>query len=336
MIRARGSVLAAGALAAILMACAARAEVSEIRASKQNGLGYLQLTIMEDQRLIEKQAKAAGLGDVKVQWATLGGPGAMNEALISGAVDLISVGPAGHTTIWAKTRGNIDVRGLSGLNAVPLFLVTRNPRIRTITDYGPGDKIALTSVKVSMQALILQMAAAQAFGDASYAKLDPLTVSMAHPDAVIALLSGGSEIESHFSSPPYQYKELERPGIHKVLSSYDVLGERMSFNTVAATAKFVAQNPKTSAAIVAALEEATDWINHNRRAAAETYIRVTGDKTPMGEITAMMDDPEIEFTVRPKAMQKIADFMYRIGSIKVKPASWQDMYFPIAQAKGGS
>ena len=38
-------------------------------------------------------------------------------------------------------------------------------------------------VKVSMQTILLQMAAAQTFGESNYTKLDGLTVSMAHPDA---------------------------------------------------------------------------------------------------------------------------------------------------------
>jgi NitT/TauT family transport system substrate-binding protein len=323
-------------IALALIAAPLHAEVSVVHASKQYGLGYLQLVVMEDQKLIEKHAKAAGLGDITVEWATLGGPGAMNEALISGAVDLVAVGPAGMVTIWAKTRGNIDVRGVSGLNSMPLFLVTRNPRIQTIKDYRDGDKIAVTSVKVAMQALMLEMAAAQTFGDANYAKLDPLTVSMAHPDALTALLSRGGEIDSHFSSPPYQEMELGTPGIHKVLSSNDILGERMTFVSIAATAKFRKENPRTFAAILAALEEANAWINKDKHSAAETYVRVTKDKTPMDLLMGMMNDPEITFTLQPMAMKKIADFMYRIGTVKVRAESWKDIYFPEAEKLGGS
>lgn len=333
---ANAALVALALLAASAAPSPSRAEVSVVHASKQYGLGYLQLVVMEDQKLIEKHAKAAGLGDITVEWATLGGPGAMNEALISGAVDLVAVGPAGMVTIWAKTRGNIDVRGVSGLNSMPLFLLTRNPRIRTIKDFRDGDKIAVTSVKVAMQALMLEMAAAQTFGDANYAKLDPLTVSMAHPDALTALLSGAGEIDSYFSSPPYQEMALEKPGIRKILSSTEILGERVTFVSTATTAKFRKENPKTFAAIMAALAEANAWINRDKRAAAETYVRVTKDKTPMDLLMAMMNDPEITFTLQPMAMKKIADFMYRIGTVKVQAQSWKDIYFPEAEALGGS
>jgi len=180
------------------------------------------------------------------------------------------------------------------------------------------------------------MAAAQAFGAANWAKLDPLTVSMAHPDSLNALLSGGGEIGSYFSSPPFQYKALQKEGIRKVLNSYDVLGGKISFNVIATTAKFRTQNPKTYDAFLAALQEATDIINKDKRAAAEAYLRITGDKTPIDEFMVMMNDPDIEFTRTPLNMLKLVDFMHKTGAIKVKPNSWQDLFFENVHGMGGS
>lgn len=321
---------------ALVWSTGAQAEVKELRAAKQYGLGYLQLSLMEDQKLIEKQAKAAGLGDITVTWSTFRSSDVMNDALLSGSVDFVSLGVPGLATIWAKTRGSIDVRGASGLNAAPLLLLTRDPKIKTIKDYTDKDRIALPAVKVSNQAIILQMAAAQAFGAANWAKLDPLTVSMAHPDSLNALLSGGGEIGSYFSSPPFQYKALQKEGIRKVLNSYDVLGGKISFNVIATTAKFRTQNPKTYDAFLAALQEATDIINKDKRAAAEAYLRITGDKTPIDEFMVMMNDPDIEFTRTPLNMLKLVDFMHKTGAIKVKPNSWQDLFFENVHGMGGS
>lgn len=321
---------------ALLWAAAAHAEVKEVRAAKQYGLGYLQLVLMENQKLVEKHAKAAGLGDITVSWSTFRSSDVMNDALISGSVDFVSLGVPGLATIWAKTRGNIDVRGASGLNAAPLLLLTRDPKIQSIKDFTEKDRIALPAVKVSNQAIILQMAAAQAFGEANWQKLDPLTVSMAHPDSLNALLSGSSEITSYFSSPPFQYRALARDGIHKVLKSYDVVGGKMSFNAIATTNKFRQQNPKTYEAYLAALKEATDIINRDKRAAAEAYLRITGDKTPIDEFMVMMNDPDIEFTMQPLNMLKLVDFMHKTGAIKVKPNTWQDLFFENAHGMGGS
>src|SRR5205085_11052770 len=142
----------------------------------------------------------------------------------------------------------------------PNFLNTRNPAIKAITDFTDKDRIALPAVKVAFQALALQMAAAKQWGPANFTKLDHLTVSMAHPDGMAALLSGGGEITSHYTSAPFQYRELAQPGIHKVLDSYQALGGAYTFNVVSTTAKFRAANPKLYAAFLAALGDATEGI----------------------------------------------------------------------------
>ena len=320
----------------LVLALPARAEVSELRVAKQYGLGYLQMMMMEDQQLIEKHAKAAGLGELKVTWATFRSSDVMNDAVISGTVEFVCLGPAGLATIWAKTRGNIDVRGVAAMNAQPNFLNTRRPEIKTITDFSDRDRIALPAVKVAFQALALQMAAAKQWGVANYAKLDHLTVSMAHPDGMAALLSGGGEITAHYTSAPFQYKELAAPGIHKVLDSYQVMGGPYSFNVIAATAKFRAANPKTYAAFLAALQDATDQINRDKPAAAEAYLRIAKDKAPAAEILAMLNDPQISFDLVPKRLMKVVEFMQEVGTIKVKPASWKELFFDNAHALPGS
>lgn len=325
-----------GALIAAAVTAPALAEVSELRVAKQYGLGYLQLILMEDQKLIEKHAKAAGLGDVKVEWATFRSSDVMNDSLIAGTVDFVCVGTPGLATIWAKTRGNIDVRGASGLNALPLHLITRNPNVQSIKDFTEKDRIAVPAVKVAIQAIILQMEAAKVFGEANYAKIDPLTVSMAHPDAFAAVTSGQSEITGHFASPPFSYREMERPGLRPVLKSYDVIGGKMSFNVIAATNKFRTANPKMYGAFLAALEEATATINKDKRAAAETYLRVTKDKSPVDEIMKMMNDPDIEFTTLPTGNLKMVEFMNKVGTVKVKPAKWTDLFFENVHGKPGS
>src|SRR6266849_5435346 len=95
-------------LTAAFAVAPARAETNEVRAAQQYGLSYLNLMIMEDSKLIEKQAKAAGLGEIKVTWAKLGGPGAMNDALLSGSLDFGTGGVPALVTLWAKTHGTAN------------------------------------------------------------------------------------------------------------------------------------------------------------------------------------------------------------------------------------
>ena len=313
---------------------AALAEPSEIRIAKQYGLGYLQLIVAEDRQLVEKHAKAQGLGDVKVTWATFRSSDVMNDALLSDSVDFVCLGIPGFATIWSKTNG--QVKAVSGLNFLPLQINTRNPAIKGIRDFSETDKIALPAVKVSMQAIMLQMWAAKELGDANMTKLDPLTVSMTHPDGMAALLSGAGEINTHFTSPPFIQKELEKSGIRKVISSTEILGGPISFNVLATTTKFQQTNPKAYAAFLAAMQEATEFINKDKRAAAEIYIKVTKDKSPVDDILKIINDPTIEYSLQPKNIMQMVDFMNKTGSIKVKPASWKDMFFPNAHSMAGS
>ena len=336
-LRAAGALagLALGAAVAAVTTAPARAEMGEIKVAQQYGIGYLPLMIMEEQKLIEKHAKATGV-DVTVGWAKFAGGNVMNDALLSNSLQFASGGVGPLLTLWSRTKGNLDVKAVAAINSMPLYLNTRNPNVKSLKDLTDKDKIALPAVKVSIQAVTLQMAAEREFGPGQQNKLDALTVSMAHPDAQIALLSGASEITGHFSSPPFQYQQLERPGIRTIVSSYDVLGGPATFNVVWTSAKFRNENPKLYDAFVKALEEATAIINRDKKAAAETYLRIAKDKSTVSEIEKMLNDPSIVYTQTPQNVMKYADFMTKIGSIKVKPDSWKDLFFPNAHNLPGS
>jgi NitT/TauT family transport system substrate-binding protein len=246
----------------------AAAEVNTVSIAEQYGISYLPLMMMEDNKLLEKEAKAAGLGDITVKWAKFAGGNVMNDALLSGDLQFASGGLGPFITLWAKTRDNIGVKAVAAMNSMPLLLNTRNPAVKTIKDFGPKDKIALPAVKVSIQAITLQMAAEKAFGPDQQNKLDSITVTQSHPDGMAAMLSG-SEINSHFTSPPFQYVELAKPGIHTVLNSYEVTGGPHTFNVVWASKKFVDANPKTYAAFLKAFVQ----VQGNRRVGREDVKR---------------------------------------------------------------
>jgi NitT/TauT family transport system substrate-binding protein len=313
------------------------AETDAIRFAKQTSMGYVQFNILEHRKLLEKHARALGLGDVKVSWVTFNGPDAMNTALLAGDVDVVAGGVPALITLWAKTRDTPqEVRGISALSSQPFLLNTRNPNVKTIRDFTDSSRIAVPAVGVSVQAVTLRMAAAQAFGKENYAKLDRLTISLPPPDATIGLLSGGSAFDSVFSVPPFQSQQLQDPAIHTVLNSYEVLGGPATFNVVWTTSKFRNENPKLYEAFVKALDDATAQINNDKRAAAEAYLRISKDKDSVADILAMLDDPNIVFTTTPQNVMKYVDFMYRVGAIKTKPDSWKALFFPNAQALPGS
>ncbi|TAL87852.1 MAG: ABC transporter substrate-binding protein [Candidimonas sp.] len=314
----------------------ALAEIKTVNIAQQYGISYLPLMVMQDKGLLKIEAKAAGLGDIKVNWSKFAGGNVMNDAILSGDLQFASGGVGPFVTLWSKTRDNVVVKGVTAMNSMPLLLNTRNPAVKTIKDFTSKDRIALPAVKVSIQAITLQMAAEKAFGPGQQNKLDALTVTQSHPDGMAALLSGSSEIDSHFTSPPYQYIELSKPGIHTVLNSFDVLGGPHTFNVVWATQKFVKANPKTYAAFVKAFDKAIDFINNDKKAAAELYVRVTKSKEPVSFFMKILNDPNVKFTTTPQNIMKYVNFMNHIGFIKAKPASWKELFFPNVQNLPGS
>ena len=322
------------AAACILSAPVSAQETKELRVAKQFGISYLPITVMEERKLIEKHVKAAGLGDIKVEWSRLSAGAPMNDALISGSLDMASGGVGPLVTIWARTKGNLNVKGVSSINSMPLYLNTINPAVKTIKDFTDNDRIALPAVKVSIQAVTLQMAAEKILG--KYDALDKLTVSMAHPDGMAAMMSGKSEITGQFSSAPFQYQQLEDSRVKRVLSSYEVLGGPATFNTIWTTSAFHDKNPKTYKAFLAALEEAMTLINGNKKEIAALWIKAENSKLPQSFVEKVLNDPENVFTTTPQNVMKYAEFMHKVGSIKEMPAKWSDMFFPEIHGKQGS
>jgi NitT/TauT family transport system substrate-binding protein len=329
-------IAAAAAITAAAMSLPAPAAAEGVlRIAEQYGIVYLPLHVIRDRKLIEKYGKQQGL-DIAVEWAKFGGGATVNDALLSGSVDIATAGVGPTLTIWDRTKGSADVKGVAALGSMPFFLVTNNPNVKSIKDFTKADKIALPSVGVSVQSRTLQIAAEKEFGVGNHKALDDITVSLAHPDAYAALMSGSTEITGHFGTPPFQYQELQNPKIRKVLSSYDVLGGPATVSIAYATTKFREQNPKTYKAFFLALKEATDFINADKAAAADTYIRVEKSKIDRDLLISILQDKDVQYKLTPERTAVYADFLARTGALKNKPASWKDYFFEDIQSVGGS
>ncbi|RKE39244.1 NitT/TauT family transport system substrate-binding protein [Paraburkholderia sp. BL23I1N1] len=324
-------------LSGMLAAGSARAELSEVKIARQYGVSYLPLMIMQDQKLLEKHAAQMGIKDLKVSWVEFAGGNVMNDSLLSDSLQIASGGVAPLVLLWSRTKGTpVEVKALSAINSMPLLLNTTNAKVKTVKDFTGQDKIALPAAKVSIQAITLQMAAEKAFGAGNQGQLDKYTVSLAHPDAQQAMMSGNSEVTAHFGSPPFQEQELQKPNVHTVLNSYDVLGGKSSFNLVWCTTRFYQENPKLTKAFMDALDESEAWINHDKHAAAVAYLRISKEKSTVDEVEKMISTPDVSFTTVPQNTIKYADFMARAGLIKARPQSWKDLFFPTVQSLQGS
>lgn len=316
-------------------ATVARAE-GQIRIAEQFGIVYLLLDVAKDQKLIEKQGKAQGL-DIKVDYVTLSGGAAVNDALLSGSIDVAGAGVGPLLTLWDRTRGRQNVRGIASLGNFPYYLVSNNPNVKTIADFTDKDRIAVPAVGVSVQSRVLQLASAKLWGDAQYNKLDKISVAVPHPEATAAIIKGGTEITGHFGNPPFQEQSLAgNPNARIVLKSYDVLGGPASATVLYGTEKFREQNPKTYKAFVDALAEAAQLIRGNPELAADIFIRTNKSNVDRKLLLSIIKNPDVQFKLAPENTFALAEFMHRVGAIKNKPASVKDYFFDDAHLAGGS
>ena len=330
----RSATIAALAVSAAPWVRRAHAEASDVVIAKQFGLLYAQQDIMEEQRLVEKHASRLGLPNLKAQFVRLGGTGPVTEALLSGSVHFASGGAPGAFVLWDRTRGGI--RSCFAMNATDQKLLTVRADLTKISDLLPSDRIALPAAKTSPQAIWLQMGTAQAFGASEWGRFDAQTVSRAHPDSMAQMLAR-TEINCHWTTSPFQERELASPLVHEVASSFRIMDmPSVTPNTIYGSGTFRDANPIAWRACLAAFQEATDFINKEPRQAAELYLRSSGDKDSVENLLAAMSSPGNAFTLQPRGLQKVADFMADTGILKRRPSNLADLFFPEAKDLGGT
>jgi NitT/TauT family transport system substrate-binding protein len=328
--------LLALALGAAFGSAASAQVVKELSITRQPGVLYLPAQVMEKQKLLEKHAAALGVADLKVNWVVFTSGGAATDALLSDNVHIVNSGVGNMLLLWDRTKGG--VKGIITNSAQPVTLISRDPRIKTIKDYGPTDKIAVPTIKVSTQAILLQMAAAQTFGPDQWAKLDGNTVQLGHPDAAAALANPSHEIASHFAAPPFDHRVLKTvPGAHVVLRSQDIIGGPLSQSTLFTTTKFAQANPKIIQAVMNASKEAVAYVLANTDDALTIYKEVTGDKTSMEDLKDLMKQPGMmAYQTAPAGSMKFAAHMFKAGVLKTEPKAWTDYFLPESASLNGN
>jgi NitT/TauT family transport system substrate-binding protein len=343
MIRTRG--WAAGPVAALLVALLSVAagagpvraqQKMDIAISRQPGFFYMPSHIIEKQKLIEKHAAALGLSGVTVKWLTFATGGAQTDAFLMRKVDILNTGAGNLLQLWDMTRGG--VKGIVATSAQPMTLISRDPNIHSIKDFGPTDKIAVPTLKVSTQAIVLQIAAAEAFGDDQWSRLDASTVQLSHPDAYGALSNSQQDVRSHFSVPPFSYLEVKNvPGAHVVMYSSDVMGGPLSQVQFFTSTRFATENPIIIQAVRDATKEAQDLIRGDSRTAVEIYKEITGDKTSTEDLLSLLKQPGMmEWNLEPQGTMKLATQLFKTGTLKTQPKAWTDYYLPTAYDLKGS
>lgn len=325
-----------GGAALALAAIGPAAAEGQLRIAKQFGVVYLLLDVAAEQKLIEKHGKEAGV-DIKVDFVQLSGGAAVNDALLSNNIEIAGAGVGPLFTIWDRTLGRQNVKGVASLGNFPYYLVTNNPNVKTIADFTEKDRIALPAVGVSVQSRILQWASAKLWGDKEFNRLDKISVAIPHPEAAAAIIKGGTEITGHFGNPPFQDQELaENPNARIVLNSYDVQGGPASSTLLYGTEKFYRDSPKTYRAFLNALDEAAKFIVSNPEQAADIYLKANGGKGDRKLLLQIIKNPEVTFKVEPQNTLGLGQFMHRVGAIKNEPKALSDYFFADPRVAAGS
>lgn len=329
--------LVAGACAAPVAARGARAQAkAEVTITRQPSIIYMPTVIMEARKLVEGQAAKLGLPPLSVKWITFNGGGAATDALLAGGVDVVNTGVGNMLVLWDRTHGK--VKAFSATCAEPLVFISRSPRIQSLKDIGPNDRIAVPTIKVSTQAILLSIAAVQLYGQADSGHFDTNCVQLGHPDAMAQLLDPRSSVDSHFSAPPFFAEELRRvPGAHIVTDSTRILGNPMSQAIMFCTTAFGDANPGALQAIRAATAEAAGMIASDRKEAVRIYKEASGDRLSEAELLDVLSMPGMaDFGVTPQGTMRFATHMASTGLLKTKPDSWKDYFFASAHDLPGN
>jgi NitT/TauT family transport system substrate-binding protein len=326
-----------GLVAALLLGggSVARAETTRVRVATQLGLAYLPLVVMEHDHLWEKQADAAGVR-IHVEYTRLGGAAGLNDALLSDSVELAAGGIAPMLLLWDRTASTSHVTGVAALNASPVDVLTNRPGIKSLADFTAEDRIAVPAIKTSIQAIVLMAAAEKTFGRGQANRLDTLTVTMQHPDALTALMAHSSQITGYVSSSPFQDIALKTPGISKLTDSFAVFGGPTTLGVVYAKRQFAADNPIVMGSFYAALREAITLIAYRPGTAIDQYLKVTQEKTSRALLEEIITHPDFKFGLEPIGTLAVAQIMQHFGFLKQTPTSWKDYFAEPLYAGQGS
>jgi NitT/TauT family transport system substrate-binding protein len=101
--------------------------------------------------------------------------------------------------------------------------------------------------------------------------------------------------------------------------------------------RFHDANPKICAAMLAAIEQASEFVKAHPRETAEIYLAASGDKqSTIDAVAEMIADPDVDYTTTPANVMAVVEFMHKVGRLKHRPDSWKDLFFPEAHGFKGS
>lgn len=304
------------------------AEPASITLDIQNGSNYMGMVVMQKYFWAEEAKKQGITTELKLN--KVGGPAAASDRFLAGANQGMTISYPLIIKLNSKTNG--DAKILFANAMTNMRLNTNSAEVKSAKDFKAGDKIAVTSLGTSIQAVANKMLADKILGD--HKKLDPMTVQMSHPDAHTALMVG--KITAHWSTPPFSQMQLEDKKIHTVASSYDLFGKH-HLTAFVVSNKYCNENPKTCTALFESYKKANAWINADFARAAKFFQENVGAKETVDDYVKQLQNKDVEFNYVPQGIMSFSNALVKIGEAKSALKSWKDICMPVlAKENGGS
>jgi NitT/TauT family transport system substrate-binding protein len=303
---------------------------------QQRGLLYLPVDMMVTGGVLQQESTKLGLGKVEATARTLSGPAPIIDALLSGSADYGTAALPSVLTLWDKTHGTPnEIRAVGAMSNGAMVLYTINPNVKTIADFTEKDRIAVPSVRISFNSMMLEMAAEKLWNDPH--RLDHLTVGLGHADAVAALSAGygSATVTAHIGVQPFTDRGLKLPGAHVVADSREVFGGPLTQVCLLASRQTKDRNPTLFKAVANALEVSIKACSADKQAAAVLWKKAQNASESVDELVTLLNDPGFEFTSQPHRIAYFAAFLNRIGSMKAKVGDWKELFWETAYDQQG-
>ncbi len=311
MIRRRPFLASAAAAASFAAFDTARAQApGKLVIATQPGLGYAPMVVVKQKHWLEEAVPG-----LQVEWKVISSSVAIREAMLAGEVQ-IGCGSVAPFLI-GRDRG-FRTRLIAALNTVDLWLLTNDPRVQSVRDFRPGDKVAVVAPDTN-QAFVLRRAAQQAFGDPK--ALDLAMLSMPHPDALQSVLT--NQVAGYVGAPPFQEAAAAR-GVRRLLSSTDLFGP-LTFNVCFAREQLERQNAPALRALQAAVQRAIGLLTEQPAEAATLLALDAGQ--PEAELARQLAQPETRFTTEPAGVDALGTFMHETGFLRAPAGKLDELLF---------
>jgi NitT/TauT family transport system substrate-binding protein len=287
----------------------------------QPGLGAAIFISLKLQKTLDKQ-----FPNTNFQWKIVNSGAAVREAILSGQGQIGSLGLPPFLVGWDK---GMDWKVLLATSRSDAWLVAKNPKFKSLKDFGPNDKIGVVAPD-SQQAIELRKFAQEQLGNAH--ALDKNMVAIGAADGEAALLSG--QLAAQLSGPPFQNREVAE-GAHIILNSKDAFGP-VGAGLIVLPQSFYNQYPDFSKKVYQDLEGSSAYVasHHDEVAQELSQDKASGGGGTAAQFQTLLNDTSLVFDKTPSGLIAYSTFMQSIGLISKVPSSVSDLELPTVIGTG--